>query len=85
MNKPKFSEERFRQEVEQLDAWRNRMREMAVHLGETEYDEDTGEPVNRAAEIECVLAVVLEEIDQALEALRRITSVSHPLDHKRGQ
>jgi hypothetical protein len=74
MSTPGFSEALFQQQVDQLDAWRNRMREMAVHLGETEYDEDTGEPVNRAAEIECVLAVVLEEIDQALEALGRITS-----------
>ena len=73
MSTPRFSEAELRREVDALDAWRNRLHWMAVHLGETDYDEDTGEPLNRAAEVESVLNVVLDDLEQALAALRRIT------------
>lgn len=68
-----LSEKKLREEVDQLDAWRNRMRATVVHLKDAEYDEESGEPLNRAAEIESALVVALDEIDQAVVTLQRIT------------
>ena len=62
-------------EVTNLEDWKERMLGLAGGLSDATYNDDSGEPMNRSAQIQSVLLAILEhDIQPVVRALRRLLS-----------